>query len=184
MLRAVDLSAPDQPARDLLRATAPDRLGRPSIDGDRVVLHVAARKASSIAEIFLPTGRVTVLRSETDGPLLLNPSELDGSLLYVRSAVRSQKLLLGPRRGRSAKADKLLYETVPTSRRDAGHERDRKRESQGYPDGRPRELPPRSREGVTVTLWTTALAARSAYVTRIRETKRGVSTQILKVRRR
>jgi len=116
-------------------------------------------------------------------PLLRRP-QLGGKLLYVRSSLRGQKLLLGPRRGRSGRADKLLYVALPDSRRDAGHERGRVRHGEGYPGGRPRRLAPRSPEGVRGTLWTTALARRSAYVTRIRHTDRGVSTQILKLRRR
>ena len=109
VLRAIDLSAPDQPSRELLRVTAPDELGRPSIDGDRAVLHIAGHRASRIEEIYLPTGRVSVLRKEKRGPLLLNPSELGGKLLYVRSSLRGQKLLLGPR------SDERTYSSLPPS---------------------------------------------------------------------
>lgn len=126
-----------------------------------------------------------MLRKEKRGPLLLNPSELGGKLLYVRSSLRGQKLLLGPRRGRSGRADKLLYVALPDSRRDAGHERGRVRHGEGYPGGRPRRLAPRFARGRQGhALDDGARARRSAYVTRIRHTDRGVSTQILKLRRR
>ena len=184
VLRAIDLSAPAQPTQELLRAPASGELGRPSLDGDRAVLHVATPRTSQIKEITLPARRVRVLRREKGGPLLLNPSGLGGKLLYIRSSLRGQKVLLGPRRGGSPRADKLLYVARPPIRRDSGHERGRGRHGQGYPGGRPPRLAPRSPEGVRITLWTTALARRSAYVTRIRHTGRGVSTQILKLRRR
>ncbi|MEA2150257.1 MAG: hypothetical protein QOD69_2087, partial [Solirubrobacteraceae bacterium] len=85
VLRAVDRLAPEQPPVELRRVAGPGAIGRPSIDGDRVVFGVATRAAGSIEEIFLPTRRRTALRSVDHGALLLNPSELAGRLLYVRS---------------------------------------------------------------------------------------------------
>ncbi len=180
VLRAVDFLAFDQPPQDLIRTTGTDRIGRPSIDGDRAVVHVATRGASRIEEIFLPTRRVAVLRRAKDGPLLLNPSELEGQLLYVRSSPGGQELLLGPRRARDGKSDRRLYATRPAIRRDPGHEPGRSRHGQGYPGGRPPRLPPRARSGIEVTLWTTALAPDFAYVTRIRRAARGTRTEILR----
>ena len=156
VLRAVDLLLPDVPAVVLLRTSGADRLGRPSVDGDRAVLHLATRRASKIIEIFLPTGKGFVLRRVTGGPLLLNPSELDGKLLYVRSSLEGQTVLLGPRRSRSGKNDKRLYRTQPSIRRDSGVEGRRAPHGPGYA--------PRGRQGVRTTLWTTALAADRAYV--------------------
>ena len=175
VLRAVDLRAPGEPAVVLLRTSGAARLGRPSVDGDRAVLHLATRQTSKIIEIFLPTGKGFVLRRVT-GALLLNPSELDGKLLYVRSSLRSQTVLLGPRRSRSGKDDKRLYRTGPSIRRDSGVEGRRGPHGPGYA--------PRGREGVRTTLWTTALSASRAYVTRILVKKRGTRTEIVKLRRR
>ena len=176
VLRSVDLLAPDKPSVVLLRTSGADRLGRPSVDGDRAVLHVATRRTSKIIEIFLPNGKGSVLRRVTGGALLLNPSELDAKLLYVRSSLEGQTVLLGPRRSRSGKNDKRLYRSGPSIRRDSGVEDRRGPHGPGYA--------PRGREGVRTTLWTTALAADRAYVTRISVRKRGTRTEILKLRRR
>ena len=176
VLRSVDLSAPDKPSVELLRTSGSDRLGRPSVDGDRAVLHLATRSASKIVEIYLPSAKGTVLRRSRGVSLLLNPSELDGKLLYVRSALDGQTVLLGPRRSRRGKNDKRLYRSGPTIRRDSGVEGRRGPHGPGYA--------PRGREGVRTTLWTTALAADRAYVTRISVRKRGTRTEILKLRRR
>jgi hypothetical protein len=183
VLRAVDLSAPAEPVQELRRVVGPDRIGRPSLDGDRLTFHIALRRESRIEEIFVPTHRATVLRRADDGALLLNPSEQAGRLLYVRSSPRGQEVLLGPRRGRRGTSDERLYFTHPTVRRDAGHEPGHHRHGAGYPGGRAPRLPPRAPEGVDLTLWTTALAPGLAYVTSIRRTAQGTATQILTLRR-
>ena len=183
VLRAVDLADPGQPARELRRVAAPDRLGRPSIDGDRAIYHVATRAASRIEEVFVPTGRVAVLRNAANGALLLNPSERAGDLLFVSSSPEGQFVLIGPRRARSGRLDESLYTTHSTVRRDAAREPARSRHGAGYPRGRAPRLPPRAPEGIDITLWTTALAADAAYVTRIRRTARGESAEILRIAR-
>lgn len=184
VLRAVDLAAPAEPIQELRRVIGPDRIGRPSLDGDRLTFHVALRRESRIEEIFVPTHRVAILRRADEGALLLNPSELGGRLLYVRSSPQRQEVLLGPRRGRSGTADERLYGTHATVRRDAGHEPGHSRHGAGYPRGRAPRLPARAPEGVDLTLWTTALAPAAAYVTSIRRTSAGTATQILRFRRR
>ncbi len=183
VLRGVDLLAPDQPPFDLRGVAAPGDIGRPSIDGDRVVFTVATLAVSRIEEIFLPTRRITALREAVQGALLLGPSELGGQLLFVRSSPAGQEVLLGPRRGRSGKADRRLYLTHPTARRDAGHEPGHGRHRAGYPGGRPPRLPPLAPEGVQLTLWTTALAPDAAYVTSIRRTAASTATRILTLAR-
>ncbi|MEA2154369.1 MAG: hypothetical protein QOE11_509 [Solirubrobacteraceae bacterium] len=184
VLRAVDLLAPGAAPVELRRVIAPDRIGRPSIDGNRAVFHIATRGASRIEEVFVPTRRRAVLRRARSGALLLNPSELGGQLLYVRSSPQGQEVLLGPRRDRSAAADRRLYRTHPTVRRDAGHEPGHHRHGAGYPGGRAPRLPPRAPAGVDLTLWTTALARGAAYVTSIRRAGGATTTQILAIRRR
>jgi hypothetical protein len=183
VLRAVDLLAPAQPPRELRRVLGPDRIGRPSLDGDRAVFHVATRSESTIEEVFVPTGRAAVLRRARGGALLLNPSEHAGELLYVRSSPQGQFVLLGPRRDRRGRADRRLYATHATVRRDAGHEPGHSRHGAGYPGGRPPRLPGRAPAGVDLELWTTALAPDLAYVTRWRRTPRGATTTILALAR-
>ena len=183
VLRAIDLLALGQPAFDIRRSAAPDRIGRPSIDGDRVAFHFAARSASRIEEIYLPTRRRTTLRTGRNGAQLLNPSEQGGRLLYVSSTFERQQVLIGPRRGRGATRDRSLLRMHPTVRRDAGYERGRRRHAEGYRGGRPPKLPERAPDGVTVTLWSTALAPDAAYVSRIRRTASGTSTAIVRLAR-
>ncbi|MFP5363063.1 MAG: hypothetical protein ACLGI5_10075 [Thermoleophilia bacterium] len=179
VLRAVDLQAAGQPPFDIRRLPAPDRIGRPSIDGDRVVFHTAQRRGSRIEEIYLPTRRRVTLRAGRNGAQLLNPSEQGGSLLYVRSTAERQLVLIGPRRARRGNRDRSLLRMHPTVRRDAGYERGRRRHTEGYPRRRAPRLPERAPAGVTVTLWSTALAPDAAYVSRMRRTASGTTSNVI-----
>ena len=183
VLRALDLQALGQPPVDLRRVRAPDRIGRPSLAGDRVVFHVAQRRQSRIEEIYLPTRRRTTLRIGRSGAQLLNPSEEGGELLYVSSSAERQLVLAGPRRLRRGTGDRRLLRMHPVVRRDAGYERGRKRHREGYPRGRAPRLAERAPPGVTVTLWSTALAPGAAYVSRIRRTAAGTSSAIVRLTR-
>ena len=58
----------------------------------------------------------------------------------------------------------MLYRIAATARRDRGYERGHHPHRRPYV---PPHQPPRSPRGTTVTLWTTALSARAAYVTRL-----------------
>jgi hypothetical protein len=145
-------------------ATAPAQLGRPALDGDRLLFHVAGASTSRIDQIRLRSGGRTTLR-RAPHTLLLNPSAFQGSLLYVRSTYQRQQLRVGALRKRSVDRDRSLYGTVPTGRRDAGYEPGAEHHRHGYP----MKMPPRPRPGVHVTLWTTALTATHAYVTRLRQ---------------
>ncbi len=184
VLRVLDLAAPDAPPADIRRARAPDRLGRPSLDGDRVVYHLALRADNStIEEIYLPTRRRTRLRTGRDGAQLLNPSEQGGSLLYIRSTSERQEVLIGPRRARRGAGDRRLFAMHAVIRRDAGHERGRERHGAGYPGGKAPKVPERAPEGVAVTLWSTALAPQAAYVSRLRRAADGTGNTILRLAR-
>jgi hypothetical protein len=184
VLRMKDLTAPEQPATDLRRVRPPARIGRPSLDGDRVVYHVAHRvDPSTIEEIYLPTQRRTRLRTGRQGAQLLNPSELGGTLLYINSSSERQRVRIGPRRARSGDNDRSLYSMHPVIRRDAGHERGRERHGAGYPGGKAPKFPERAPEGVGVTLWSTALAPGAAYVSRVRRSAEGTMNTILRLAR-
>jgi hypothetical protein len=183
VLRMLDLQAPDRPPVDIRRVAAPDRIGRPSLDGDRVVFHVAQRSDSRIQEIYLPTLRRATLRIGANGAQLLNPSESGDELLYVSASFEHQQVLIGPRRSRRGDRDRALLSMHPPVRRDAGHEPGHKRHSEGYPGGRAPKLPPRAPAGVAVTLWSTALAPGAAYVSRMRRTRDGTATVIMRLAR-
>jgi hypothetical protein len=172
------MPAPAAP-RVVARAASGTTLGRPSLTGDRLLFHVAGASRARIVEIRLATGRRSTLRSAPRA-LLLNPSSDGRRLLYVRSTFQRQQLRIGLLRARPVRRDRSLYGTVPTGRRDEGHEPGPQHDAHGWP----RKLPPRPKPGVQVTLWSTALAAGSAYVTRLRQdTDQPVRATLLRVPR-
>jgi hypothetical protein len=144
------------------RRAAPVQLGRPALASDRLLFHLAGRDSSRIDEIVLPTAARRTLRRQVRA-LLLNPSALGGRLLYVRSTHTRQQLRYGRLEPRHPAKDRALFGTVPTGRRDAGHEPGDSHKAHGHP----KQLPPRPKRGVHVTLWSTALAADAAFVTRL-----------------
>jgi hypothetical protein len=144
----------------------PSTLGRPSLDGDRVVYDYAGRTASRIDEVDLRAGTFTVLRRVTRTSLT-NPSLLGEQLLYVETTPWSQSLRLGGR----LEGGRSLVRIAPAIEADKGystkhgpHRRVR----------RPVRPPKEGPAGTTTTLWTTALAPDAAYVTRLRQ--RGTTT--------
>lgn len=149
------------PAQHVFRAA---ELGRPALDGNLLAFHVAGRSGGRIIVADLTTGRRQTVRRERRA-LLLNPSLFGGSLLYVRALYTGQEVRHGALTRRSPRRDGRLYSTVPTGRRDAGHEAGKAHHRHGHP----RTLWRRPREGVAATLWTTALGPDAAYVTRLRQ---------------
>ena len=84
----------------------------------------------------------------------------------MRSTFERQQLRIGAAASAApVRRDRSLYGPVPTGRRDAGHEPGDEHKAHGHP----KKLPPRPQPGVSVTLWSTALYAGSAYVTRLRQ---------------
>jgi hypothetical protein len=161
------------------RRTLPVQLGRPALSNDHLLFHVAGRTSSRIDEVVLPTGARRVLRREARA-LLLNPSAQGDRLLYVRATSRRQQLRYGVLTPRRVRSDRSLFGTVPTGWFDAGHEPG----AQHHAHGHPQKLPPRPRRGVHTTLWTTALAADAAYVTRLTQRAgRPVVATLLRVER-
>jgi hypothetical protein len=156
---AMPLGEGGQP-REIMRAP---ELGRPALQGGRVAFHVIGR-TSRIVVADLASGRASTARQERRA-LLLNPSLQGGRLLYVRAHHARQELRLGPVTRRSPRKDRRLWSTVPTGRRDAGHEPGNEHKKHGQPH----KLWRRPRRGVSGTLWTTALADDAAYVTRLRQ---------------
>jgi hypothetical protein len=141
------------PANVRIVATArpPLQLGRPVLDGNLLVYHLAGRRSSSIVAADLAAGTRRVVRRSTSA-LLTNPALLGGRLVYDRQTSRAQLLELGPldRRG----ADRAVYKLGAPTVHDTGHEH-------GY-SHRTRSTPPRPSKW---RLWTTALSTQHAYVT-------------------
>jgi hypothetical protein len=145
-------------------------VGRPALDGERVVYHRASRSRSELRLLDLATGTAATLRSERRA-LLLNPSLLGSALLYVRSTATRQQLRL-----REGEQERVLYSTTPTARRDEGREPGQGRHRH---QGRVPELPARPAHGRTDTLWTTAITEQAAYVTRLRALRGGGASAVL-----
>ncbi len=133
------------------RTRSAAQLGRPSLDGEVAVYHVATPRLSTIVAFDLATAtRRTVRTSRTD--LLTNPSLLGGELLYDRQTSSAQLVELGPL-GNGAR-DRAVYRLAAPSVHDAGHEHGYSRHT--------RNVPPRTAKW---RLWTTALSGTQAYVT-------------------
>lgn len=168
-IQIVDLAAPGATPLTIAQAPA-GTLGRPALDGTRVVYHLAGRLSGSrLVEYDIATGRARFLRRERRA-LLLNPSLAGDRLVFVRSTRRRQQLIVGTRERGS---DRAVYGIAPTGRRDTGAEAGHKRHREGYRSGRAPALPARPKPGVTRSLWTTALAGGTAYVTRLRSPRSG-----------
>ena len=160
VLVARPLQAPDD-VRIVASVPAPAQIGRPSLDGDLVVFHIATRRASRIVAADLAAGTSRVVRSAATAQLT-NPSVLGPELLYVRLTATAQLLELGSLEpgGRN----RVLYRLGAPARRDPGYE-----PGHSHVTRTPR---PKLAPGI---LWTTALAPELAYVTFIRR-KDGIAS--------
>jgi len=170
-LDARPLASP-QTAHRVISVNAPDQIGRPMLDGDRLVFGLVHGKQTSIVSVDLAHGRRRTLRSGTNVQYL-NPSLLSGALLYVRVSRCAQELRLA-RRGR----DHALLRLEPVAAQDRGHDHGHTTQGsrQPCPGGR---RPPGRR-----LLWTTALAANTAFVTILGVANNGALTpSLLAVRR-
>jgi hypothetical protein len=166
-LTARPIAAPDQ-VQTIGRASGSAQLGRPALDGDVLVYHVARPSQSQIVEQNLTTSTSRVVRRSSTA-LLTNPALLGGQLLYVRQTDLAQLLEVGPlaTKGR----DHVLYRLNAPAVHDQGHER-------GY-SHKTRTPHPRT---AAWTLWTTALSSTRAYVTLLPR-KTGASPRIVAVAR-
>ena len=155
-----------------------EELGRPVLEGDRLAFHAAGRRGGRIVLADLAAGTRRVVRRERRAQLL-NPSLHNGQLLYVRAHHRRQELRLGGLSRRSPWRDRRVWSTTPIGYRDNGYEPGRRDTRHNT-----RKLPPRARRGLSASLWTTALAADAAYVTRLRQVSgRVLVAEILRVDR-
>jgi hypothetical protein len=156
-------------------ATAPAELGRPALDGDRLVFHIAGRTSSRIVEVDLTTGARRTIRGDRRR-MLTNPSLLGSRLLYVETTPYAQALVLGSRKTGRGRA---LLRIAPAIRADKGYSTKHGPHRPGVrrPRRPAREGPP----GSTTTLWTTALGADAAYVTRLRELRGTTRAALVRV---
>jgi hypothetical protein len=163
--------------RVIAQSTPPVQVGRPALDGARVVFHVAGRRASRIDEVDLATGRRRALRRSSLATFS-NPSMLAGRLLYVETTFVSQTLRLGTR---TSKGGRALLTIAPAITWDAGKDPGGRRYGEhAHNPKRPRKTGPK---GSSTTLWTTALAPDAAYVTRLVALDGRTDAAILRVAR-
>ena len=167
VLSALALATPDQ-VTPVANAKRPDQIGRPAVDGNVIVYHVATPRGSRIVQYDLATGASRILR-RSNSALLLNPALLAGELLYVRQGDLTQVLELGP----AAKGghDRVLYRLAAPAVHDSGHE-----------PGHSRETHTPHPKTAKWTLWTTALSTTHAYVTLLPR-RRGVFPLIVSTTR-
>jgi hypothetical protein len=155
--------------RTIATARPPLQLGRPALEGDVLVYHLAGRRVSSLLAADLAAGTRRVIR-QSKSALLTNPSLLGGDLLYDRQTSREQLVQVGPvdRRG----ADRVVYRLAAPSVHDAGHEH-------GY-SSHTRSKRPRTSKW---RLWTTALSARNVYVTLLPRTGSASAARLVSIAR-
>jgi hypothetical protein len=95
-------------------------LGRPALDGSKVVFTVDTPRESVIEMVDLASGARHVLRSSGAGAALLNPSTLDGRLLYERTDRCRQELRIGALD--TVRHDRVLMSLPSTVLRDPGYQ--------------------------------------------------------------
>jgi hypothetical protein len=176
-LLALDRIAGGAPAVVVRAPSATADLGRPSLDGNTLAFHLDTPRSSRIVLLDLATGSRHEIRAPA-GTQLLQPSLHGGTLLYVRATAARQQLVSA---GLDNRRRRILWSTTPTARRDAGHERGKVDHRQGYPGAKRPPKAKRPKAGVTVTLWTTALTADAALVTRLRH-RPGAATESVIIR--
>ncbi len=159
-LFAVPLSAPLQTPHVI--ASGPiGEIGRPALDGSTVVFALSTTHRSTIVEIDLATGVRHAPRSTSSGSMFANPSLRAGRLLYERTDRCSQQLRIGPLARR--RRDRVLLSLPSTVPRDPGYQQGYEHHYNSASLCHNRAV----RQGGTIRLGATALAASTAYVTEI-----------------
>jgi hypothetical protein len=159
--------------RVIAEAPLPATIGRPSIDGAVVVYATSSPRESSITSIDLSSATTRRLRNSRSN-LLLNPSLLNGQLLYDEVSRCAQWVRLGPL---DAPSGRVLYTLPALAGQDSGHQRGYTTQGSHTPCRGP--LRP-----TTTMLWTTALTGDTAYVTKLAEPRANVSqASIVEIKR-
>jgi hypothetical protein len=152
-------------------------LGRPALDGELLVFGIASAARSTLEQVDLRSRARRTLRSASRAQLT-QPSILGDELLYVATDRTGQHLRLGRRRAESGRRDRSLLRVAPQIQADRGVEPGG--DAHGTTSPHPR---PEPATGPATTLWTTALAADAAYVTRLVARPGGVTSELLRVAR-
>ena len=112
-------------SRGIYAARLAGEVGRPSLDGARVVFTLGTPSRSAIESDDLTSGRMRTLRAARRGAALSNPSLLGGRLLFERTTRCYQQLRIGPAlaRRRSRVRERTLLSLPSTVPRDTGYQR-------------------------------------------------------------
>jgi hypothetical protein len=166
-LIGVSLTTPSQ-RRFIYGSTLAGEVGRPALDGASLVFAIGTPARSAIERMDLLSGRRQLLRAASHNAALLNPSMLDGRLLFERLTRCAQQLRLGPvivRRGasRSARGERVLLSLPSTVLRDPGYQRGYKHAYNTASICRNRSAGP----GGATQLGPTALSPSAVYVTEL-----------------
>jgi hypothetical protein len=154
------------------RAARGAALGRPSLFKSTLLYGRSSQRASSIVQTVLGKGRKSVLIGSHQW-LVSSPSIRRRAFVYVRTTNERQQLRL---RKMGAKGrGKVIYALPATSIRDKDHDPGHHR--------LPTRIPPPDRRRTQAIMWSTALAANSAYVTLLRQADGRRSARIVRVGR-
>jgi hypothetical protein len=153
-------------ARVVAPARSGEQISRPSLSGNRLVFARTGPQRSMIVAVNLATHRVSRLRSLGRLAQLRAPSVTGHRLVFVQADQCRQRLRIAALR--SDAPARTVWTMGSTALRDSGH--DGGYTSQGSEAGRcPRGTPRRT----SVTLASTALGRRFAYVTLLDAARRG-----------
>jgi cytochrome c biogenesis protein CcdA len=146
------------------------QIGRPALDGSRVVFAVDTPRRSKIEAANLGDGGRHTLRRSERGAGLFNPALLHGRLLYERVTACAQQLRLGS--VHSSHGEHIIKTLASTIRRDPGYEigyehawnMGSKCPNRGFGGGGTRELGPVALGGSRVYLTEAVPGTRRARV--------------------
>lgn len=181
-LIAVSLANPSQ-RRYLAGSRLAGQVGRPALDGTRVVFTLDTPRRSAIELVDLASGRRRTLRAVGRDAAFFNPSLLGGALLFERTTRCVQQLRIAPlasaataaadagdaratlRRGRGGGGSqgRVLLSLPSTVSRDPGYQAGYTHAYNSASGCRNRRTGP----GAAIQLGATALAPAGAYVTRL-----------------
>ena len=177
-LVAVSLATPAQ-ARAIYGPRPIGQIGRPSLEGARVVFALGTPASSAIELVDLSDSRLRLLRVARRDAALANPSLLGGRLLFERTTRCTQQLRIGVALAgaRAPLRERTLLGLASTVRRDTGYQPGF---THAYNEAS--KCPNRGAgRGGRLLLGPTALGASDAYVTEF--TAAGGDARIVAVRR-
>jgi hypothetical protein len=159
-LIGISLLAPAQ-APHLIASRPLGEIGRPTLDGSTLLYTLDTPHGSAIEAVDLATDTRSILRSTRFSAALVNPSLLQGRLLYERVDRCAQELRIGS--PHTAKHDRVLLSLPSTVQRDPGYQPGYEHAYNSASLCHNRG----ARHGGTIRLGATTLTPSTAYVTEV-----------------